>query len=255
MACMFLFFQLLAQMLSSFLELVIRNSHYAIPVWTAVFAVPLVAAPMTICVFLGLPAALPFARRDGRWCGPRPRQQPADVRLLPCHRQHGGLLDPQLPRTQGLRHGGREDRPAERHPGRGRGMFPAGTFHGPDCSGARCSPFWAASASGVVTGGIVPLAEIAFGYTTDITPARARQPGPADPAAAHDGGPGHLSPLGDRGLHGGGRRGRDRRQPAARPKSPAITTTSGKSANRSISSKTSATARTGTTSWHPRCRA
>ncbi len=61
MACMFLFFQLLAQALSSFLELVLRNSQYAIPVWTAVFAVPLVAAPMTICVFLGLPAAFPFA--------------------------------------------------------------------------------------------------------------------------------------------------------------------------------------------------
>ncbi|MCK7512603.1 MAG: hypothetical protein MZV70_56900 [Desulfobacterales bacterium] len=38
------------------------------------------------------------------------------LRLLPDHRQHGRLLDPQLPGAQGLRDGGRQDRPAGASP-------------------------------------------------------------------------------------------------------------------------------------------
>jgi putative nucleotidyltransferase with HDIG domain len=61
MACVFLFFLFAAQIMGSFLAMAIRSSHYAIPSTSAVFLVPLVAAPMIICVFLRLPAALPFA--------------------------------------------------------------------------------------------------------------------------------------------------------------------------------------------------
>jgi len=60
MACVFLFFLFAAQIMGSFLAMAIRSSHYAIPGTSAVFLVPLVAAPMIICVFLRLPAALPF---------------------------------------------------------------------------------------------------------------------------------------------------------------------------------------------------
>lgn len=61
MACVFLAFQLAAQMLASFGEVLIRNSPYTVSESTAVFIVPLAAAPMIICVFLGLASALPFA--------------------------------------------------------------------------------------------------------------------------------------------------------------------------------------------------
>jgi putative nucleotidyltransferase with HDIG domain len=60
MACVFLFFLFAARIMGSFLVTAIRSSPYAIPATSAVFLVPLVAAPMIICVFLRLPAALPF---------------------------------------------------------------------------------------------------------------------------------------------------------------------------------------------------
>jgi hypothetical protein len=61
MACIFIFFQLAAQIISTLVGGAIRTSHYAIPGTSAVFLVPLAAAPMIICVFLRLPAALTFA--------------------------------------------------------------------------------------------------------------------------------------------------------------------------------------------------
>ena len=61
MACVFLAFQLMAQILVSFGEVLIRNSPHAVSESSAVFIVPLAAAPMIICVFLGIASALPFA--------------------------------------------------------------------------------------------------------------------------------------------------------------------------------------------------
>jgi hypothetical protein len=61
MACAFLFFLLLARTMVSFVGAVVQSSVYPIPESTAVFAAPLVAAPMTVCLFLGLSAALPFS--------------------------------------------------------------------------------------------------------------------------------------------------------------------------------------------------
>ena len=60
MASVFLFFQLAAQGMVGLVAGAIGASHYAIPPKSAVFLVPLAAAPMIICVFLKLPAALPF---------------------------------------------------------------------------------------------------------------------------------------------------------------------------------------------------
>ncbi len=57
----FLFFLLLARTTVSFVGVVVQNSVYPIPEAAAVFAAPLVAASMTICLFLGLSVALPFA--------------------------------------------------------------------------------------------------------------------------------------------------------------------------------------------------
>jgi hypothetical protein len=61
MAVVFLFFQMITQALDAVAGLVIQSSPLAIPPAAAVFLVPLAAAPMTVCVFLRLHAALPFA--------------------------------------------------------------------------------------------------------------------------------------------------------------------------------------------------
>ena len=168
MACMFLFFQLLAQALSSFLELVLRNSQYAIPVWTAVFAVPLVAAPMTICVFLGLPAALPFAvvtafgaalalgnslpmcayylvtgSMGAYWI-----RNCRERKVFVTAGAKTGLLSVILAAAAGC--------------------F-LQDFSWTGLLWGSLFAFLGGIGSGVVAGGIVPLTEIAFGYTTDIT--------------------------------------------------------------------------------------
>jgi putative nucleotidyltransferase with HDIG domain len=168
MACMFLFFQLLAPALSSFLELVLRNSQYAIPVWTAVFAVPLVAAPMTICVFLGLPAALPFAvvtafgaalalgnslpmcvyylvtgSMGAYWI-----RNCRERKVFVTAGAKTGLLSVILAAAAGC-------------------FLPEFSWTGLLWSSVFA--FLGGIGSGVLTGGIVPLTEIAFGYTTDIS--------------------------------------------------------------------------------------
>ncbi len=61
MAALFILFLLLAQALGSLLDLTARSSPYSIPAWAPAFAVPLSAAPMIVCVFLGLSAGVPFA--------------------------------------------------------------------------------------------------------------------------------------------------------------------------------------------------
>ena len=61
MAVLFLFFLLMAQSLGGLLEATTRLSHHAIPAWAVALAVPLAAAPMIACVFLGVAAAVPFA--------------------------------------------------------------------------------------------------------------------------------------------------------------------------------------------------
>jgi putative nucleotidyltransferase with HDIG domain len=60
MASVFLFFQLAAQGMVGLLATAIGSSHYSIPPKSAVYLVPLAAAPMIVCVFLKLPASLPF---------------------------------------------------------------------------------------------------------------------------------------------------------------------------------------------------
>ncbi|MCU0559008.1 MAG: HDIG domain-containing protein [Desulfobacterales bacterium] len=61
MAALFILFLVMAQGLGNLLELTARNSPYPIPSWAVAFAVPMAAAPMIVCVFLGLAAAVPFA--------------------------------------------------------------------------------------------------------------------------------------------------------------------------------------------------
>jgi putative nucleotidyltransferase with HDIG domain len=168
MACMFLFFQLLAQAMSSFLELVFRSSHYAIPVWTAVFAVPLVAAPMTICVFLGLPAALPFAIVTAFGAAlALSNSLPMCVYYLVT-----GCMGAYWVRNC-------RERKVFVMAGAKTGMLSVLLAAAAGCflqDFSWTGLLWSAAfaflggiGSGVVTGGIVPLTEMAFGYTTDIS--------------------------------------------------------------------------------------
>jgi hypothetical protein len=168
MACMFLFFQLLAQALNSFLELVLRNSQYAIPVWTAVFAVPLVAAPMTICVFLGLPAALPFAVVTAFGAAlALGNSLPMCVYYLVTGSMGAYWIRNCRERkvfvTAGAKTGLLSVILAA-----AAGCF-LQDFSWTGLLWGSLFAFLGGIGSGVVAGGIVPLAEIAFGYTTDIS--------------------------------------------------------------------------------------
>jgi len=168
MACMFLFFQLLAQALSSFLELVLRNSQYAIPVWTAVFAVPLVAAPMTICVFLGLRAAFPFAVVTAFGAAlALGNSLPMCVYYLVTGSMGSYWIRNCRERkvfvTAGAKTGLLSVILAA-----AAGCF-LQEFSWTGLLWSSVFAFLGGIGSGVVAGGIVPLTEIAFGYTTDIS--------------------------------------------------------------------------------------
>ncbi len=168
MACIFIFFQFAAQIMATLLAGAIRTSHYAIPGTSAVFLVPLAAAPMIICVFLKLPAALTFAVVTAvgtailfenslamciffmitgcmgaywiRTCRERKVFVTAGVKT--------GLLGAALAVAVDVFNG---------HP----------SWTGWAWSGAFA--FLGGVGAGVVAAGVVPLAEIAFGYTTDIS--------------------------------------------------------------------------------------
>ncbi len=168
MACIFIFFQLAAQIMTTLVGGAIRTSHYAIPGTSAVFLVPLAAAPMIICVFLRLPAALTFAVVTAagtammfenslamciffmitgcmgaywiRTCRERKVFVTAGLKT--------GLLGVALAVAVDVFNG---------HP----------SWTGWAWSGAFA--FMGGVGAGVTAAGVVPLAEIAFGYTTDIS--------------------------------------------------------------------------------------
>jgi putative nucleotidyltransferase with HDIG domain len=168
MACVFIFFQLAAQIMITLLAGAIRTSHYAIPGTSAGYLVPLAAAPMIICVFLKLPAAVCFAIVTAigaailfennlamciffmitgcmgaywiRTCRERKVFVTAGAKV--------GLLGAALAVAVDVFNG---------HP----------LWTGWAWSGAFA--FLGGMGAGVVAAGVVPLAEIAFGYTTDIS--------------------------------------------------------------------------------------
>jgi len=168
MACVFLTFQFLAQMLTSIVEVVIRNSPYAIPGSSAVFIVPLMAAPMIICVFLGLAAALPFAVVTAVSAAALFGNSLAMCIFYLVTGSMGAYWirdcrERKVFVTAGAKTGLL-----------GAGLAVAvsvylGRFGWSDDAWAFALAFLGGVASGIVTAGIVPLVEMAFGYTTDIT--------------------------------------------------------------------------------------
>jgi hypothetical protein len=168
MACVFLVFQFAAQIMAALLAEAVRSSHYAIPVTSAVFLVPLPAAAMIICVFLRLPAALPFAvvmavgtaiMFENRLAlciffmitgcmGAYWIRHCRERKVFVTAGAKTGLLAAALAVAIDLFSG---------HPA-WTGWVWSGAF-----------AFLGGIGAGVVAAGVVPLAEIAFGYTTDIS--------------------------------------------------------------------------------------
>ncbi len=168
MACVFLVFQLSAQLLASFVEVVIRNSPRAISEASAVFIVPLAAAPMIICVFLGLATALPFAvvsavaaavvfKNSLAMCvfflisgsmGAYWIRNCRERKVFVTAGAKSGLLAIPLATAASVY---------------------VGHFTWTDLVWTSAFAFLGGMGSAVVAAGVVPLVEIAFGYTTDIT--------------------------------------------------------------------------------------
>jgi putative nucleotidyltransferase with HDIG domain len=168
MACVFLVFQLSAQLLASFVEVAIRNSPRAIAESAAVFIVPLAAAPMIICVFLGLATALPFAvvsavaaavvfKNSLALCvfflisgsmGAYWIRNSRERKVFVTAGAKTGLLAVPLSAAVSAY---------------------VGHFTWTDLVWTSSFAFLGGMGSGVVAAGVVPLVEIAFGYTTDIT--------------------------------------------------------------------------------------
>jgi hypothetical protein len=168
MASVFLFFQLGAQGLAGLLAGAMRASHYAIPGTSAVFLVPLAAAPMIICVFLKLPAALPFGVVMALGTAVLFENSLAVCIFFMITGCMGAYWirncrERKVFVTAGLK----------------TGVLGAALAVAVDIfSGHPSWTGWAWSSAfafiggmgaGVVASGVVPLAEIAFGYTTDIS--------------------------------------------------------------------------------------
>lgn len=168
MACMFLVFQLTAQTMVAFGEVLVRNSSHAIPESSVVFIVPLAAAPMIICVFLGLASALPFAMVAGVAAavvfknslpmlvyflitgsmGAYWTRNCRERKVFVTAGAKTGLLAVALAATVNAY---------------------TGHFALADLIWSSVFAFLGGMGSGIVAAGVVPLVEIAFGYTTDIT--------------------------------------------------------------------------------------
>jgi putative nucleotidyltransferase with HDIG domain len=164
----FAVFLVLAQVLELFAQAVIRSSAFAIPETAGVFLFPLAAAPMIVCVFLGPPAALPFALVTA---------------VAAAVIFHGGvdlfvffLVTGSLG-AHWVRHC--RERKVFATAGAktgvvGMGLAAAVAVHAGDPAWAgvlwsSAFAFLGGVGAGVVTAGLVPLVEIGLGYTSDIT--------------------------------------------------------------------------------------
>ncbi|MFO7706694.1 MAG: HDIG domain-containing protein [Desulfobacterales bacterium] len=168
MAALFILFLLTTQAMGSLLDLTARNSPYPIPAWAPAFAVPLSAAPMIVCVFLGLSAGVPFAVVTAFGAALISGQNLAmcmaylviggmgaywirscrERKVFVAAGTKTGLLSIALAAGIGLAAGDLS----------WSGMLWGTTF-----------AFVGGFGAGLVAAGIVPLVEIFFDYTTDIT--------------------------------------------------------------------------------------
>ena len=194
MGTVFTAFLLLAQVLEVFGQAVIRGSAFAIPEAATVFLYPVAAAPMIVCVFLGPGAALPFAlvtavAADVIFRG--------TVDLFVFFLITGSLgahwirncRERKVFAAAGAKTGMV-----------GMGLAAAVALHAVDPTWTEA--LWSAAfaflggvGAGVITAGLVPVVEIALGYTTDITLLELANLDRPLLRRLIDGSPGHLPPL------------------------------------------------------------
>ncbi len=168
MAVLFLLFLLMAQSLGGLLEATARGSQHAIPAWAVALVVPLAAAPMIACIFLGVAAAVPFAivtafgaalvngqslpmciyylvagSMGAYWI-----RNCRERKVFVVAGAKTGLLSIGLALGVGLL---------------------AGEISGVGFAWGLAFAFLGGAGAGVLAAGIVPLVEYCFDYTTDIT--------------------------------------------------------------------------------------
>ena len=168
MACLFLVFQLMARTAVSFAEMAVRQSAYDISEPSVLLIVPLAAAPMIICVFMGLGSALPFAVLTAVAAAVVFKNNLAmlvfslisgcmgaywirncrERKIFVMAGAKTGLLAAVLAAAVSVY---------------------AGHFSWTHLIWSMLFAFLGGMSSGIIAAGVVPLVEIAFGYTTDIT--------------------------------------------------------------------------------------
>ncbi len=168
MACAFLAFQLVAQTAVFLAEVVMRHSTHAMSEFSVWLGVPLAAAPMIICVFMGLGGALPFAVLTAVAAAVVFKNNLAVLVFFLIIGSMGAYW------IQSCR-----ERKVFVMAGAKTGLLAAalatavsvytGHFTWPNLAWSMLFAFLGGMGSGLIAAGIVPLVEMAFGYTTDIT--------------------------------------------------------------------------------------
>jgi len=168
LASTFLIFALLAQLSFQFAHLVTESFPYPIPTDALILGIPVAAGAMIVCLFLGLQLALPFAMVVAVACGLifqnnlqaciyfLINSSMAAYWVRSCRERRVfiaagfkiGLLNILLAAAIAIY---------------------TGDWAGGSLLWKTALAFWGGIAAGIVAAGIAPLAEIAFGYTTDIT--------------------------------------------------------------------------------------
>ena len=168
LASVFLVFALLAQLSFHFAGLVTKAFPYPIPEDALIYGIPVAAGAMIICLFLGLQVALPFAMVAAVACGLIFHNS---LQVCIFFLINGSMAaywvrncrERRVFITAGLKIGLLN-------------MILAaaidiytGDWSGTGMLWNTALAFWGGIAAGIVTAGIAPLAEFAFGYTTDIS--------------------------------------------------------------------------------------
>jgi cyclic-di-AMP phosphodiesterase PgpH len=168
MACVFLVFQLIAQTSVYLAEIVFRHSTHLISEASVLLMVPLVAAPMIICVSMGLVSALPFAVLTAMAAAVVFKNNLAMLLFFLISGSMGAYWirncrERKIFVTAGAKAGLLASALSVAV------CFSSGNFSWSELAWGMMFAFLGGLGSGVVAAGVVPLVEIAFGYTTDIT--------------------------------------------------------------------------------------
>ncbi|UCF89910.1 MAG: HDIG domain-containing protein [Desulfobacterales bacterium] len=168
MASLWVTFFFVAEICAPVTELFTQNSPFPIPVSSLLFGLPLASGAMIVCLFLGLAVALPFALVLAL-CVAVIFQN--NLAIFTYFLINGSMAAYWIRNCR--------ERKVFITAGAKIGVlnvvlataieFYSGEFSGPQLLSDWAFCFLGGMAAGIVTAGIVPLVEIAFDYTTDIT--------------------------------------------------------------------------------------